>query len=911
MLFPPTTSFTPLSTIPLPSAHILHPKACNPSMDLIVLLSPASSSSSSSSSAAAAVPPRVPAYQAWNAKGKGKDIGAAAGEKTGVSLWRTGGSRVWEVQVAGKVGGLAWSEDGLFLSILTTKTSGNNIEHLSVHTGEVIRSIPLDQDQGPSLSGIGSEVVRSWKWVDMEWRSTGVDWEEPRNGSALMILDSLPRVTPVELPKPTNTLPFQRPTNTAPIKPTIHPLLSTFPALLPSDPPVSAHILTIGDRSFLTGTFPLSIPPSRTAGDTAVLGLAQSSDRMVGLLDIILRGLENAEQAFRDGEKQTMICREDLETCAQQQAMTIPDVHADLFRFLMTGRSGVAVNEWLGNRLTGRTIAKWDQMLDTSFRTIQSLISESISPALERIILLLEELKGWSKDSSYKRQLDLDEVAITSAIDLVLGFAKLVERMRRDAEHEMLAAAEFMKWLKYEITRAAIQDPSSEDLPNPTHDLKLVWSFMQNGFVHSSFHRHFPNLLQRPPKDCLPDSAEYYPRQIVRRLSDVLKETSERLNVHQHLNGRQSELGTPLTGKGEDESNDSTASMSMSMSMSMIEVEQEEDHEGDITPIRALSPTKDLDDLISRASSPDTVEQKDVDPYATATEEEIKRFLEDEPWVWANTLVRDLNRLVKSAVAIEGDKSANVIGKDESMTGLRDTRQTEAGKWEVLVPAVPGVQQLWLRYTSGQVTKLAGFVFSSSTEARSTANDNAICLAVQFFDDEEIVLLLQSNINDHDPDSSADVDMGIPRYLVTVRYADFLLQGEEGEGVGADGTGSGTMSDIPLELGNAALDQLVEMGQSSIDALPSLPICRCRHIGSTTASSETSAEGQKAKIEIALNGRKGRRLGCVIQEEGTEIQVWDLDIDEDEDEDEEEEEDADADMGGDGEEEEEEMNGGG
>jgi len=29
-------------------------------------------------------------------------------------------------------------------------------------------------------------------------------------------------------------------------------------------------------------------------------------------------------------------------------------VHADLFKSLMTGRSGVAVAEWLGNRLTGR-----------------------------------------------------------------------------------------------------------------------------------------------------------------------------------------------------------------------------------------------------------------------------------------------------------------------------------------------------------------------------------------------------------------------------------------------------------------------------------------------------------------------------------------------------------------------------
>lgn len=34
--------------------------------------------------------------------------------------------------------------------------------------------------------------------------------------------------------------------------------------------------------------------------------------------------------------------------------------------------------------------------MDSSYRTIRKLISESITPALERILLLLEEIKGWS-----------------------------------------------------------------------------------------------------------------------------------------------------------------------------------------------------------------------------------------------------------------------------------------------------------------------------------------------------------------------------------------------------------------------------------------------------------------------------------------------------------------------------------
>ena len=40
---------------------------------------------------------------------------------------------------------------------------------------------------------------------------------------------------------------------------------------------------------------------------------------MSSFLDVIVQGLEAVEQAFRDGEKQTMIWREELETCADQQ----------------------------------------------------------------------------------------------------------------------------------------------------------------------------------------------------------------------------------------------------------------------------------------------------------------------------------------------------------------------------------------------------------------------------------------------------------------------------------------------------------------------------------------------------------------------------------------------------------------
>jgi hypothetical protein len=81
------------------------------------------------------------------------------------------------------------------------------------------------------------------------------------------------------------------------------------------------------------------------------------ADTITRLLDPVFRGLESCAAAYRDAERQTMVWREELEACGQQQGMTVRDVHADLFRFLMCRRSSPPITEWLGNRLTNRVRA--------------------------------------------------------------------------------------------------------------------------------------------------------------------------------------------------------------------------------------------------------------------------------------------------------------------------------------------------------------------------------------------------------------------------------------------------------------------------------------------------------------------------------------------------------------------------
>lgn len=117
-------------------------------------------------------------------------------------------------------------------------------------------------------------------------------------------------------------------------KPGMHPSLTTFPALLPSKPPVAPEVLVVSCRPqvgrtpslrLLTGTFPL-VDGTPSPPPPVALALAQRADALERFLDVVLRGINACELAFRESEKQTMIWREELEECGQQQDSELPGV---------------------------------------------------------------------------------------------------------------------------------------------------------------------------------------------------------------------------------------------------------------------------------------------------------------------------------------------------------------------------------------------------------------------------------------------------------------------------------------------------------------------------------------------------------------------------------------------------------
>lgn len=255
--------------------------------------------------------------------------------------------------------------------------------------------------------------------------------------------------------------------------------------------------------------------------------------------------------------------------------------------------------------------------MQTAFSTLQSIISLSIVPALERIILVLDELLTWAGEDS-ESDLDIDSEATQRAVDVAKAFALLSEHLRQEAELEEAASAEWCKWLRFgkllccriELTSEMTRITASADdaMPVPTHDVKLVWSFMKNGFLHPRLAVSFP----RDPDaadDVLPTSVPPRTPPMSSALDAVLRQTLSRLGATPAPEGLSS---PPPFG---DQSLESAGATPLPVSPGPV------------------------------PSSPDTAGGDTELP----SEQAVERHPEVEPLTWANTLLALCTDIVTSA----------------------------------------------------------------------------------------------------------------------------------------------------------------------------------------------------------------------------------------------------------------------
>lgn len=355
-------------------------------------------------------------------------------------------------------------------------------------------------------------------------------------------------------------------------------------------------------------------------------------------------------------------------------------------------------------------------------------------------------------------------------------------------------------WLTTEISRsAAITDDS---VPIVTHDIKLVWSFMKNGFVNSQFRQNFPF---GSANDVLPDGVPRPATPTALNLDSTIRNTLSRLT------------GSPRLPE------------------SVASPPQPPDYSWSSS---RASPRPDEPSFAP--SSPDTVGDNEKEP---AVAEEPPRVLEREPFPWANSLVAACSAIISSSrPRLRGPEAA----PDPLLTALPNTPLAER--------SIEGVRWLVATGESGLDIVAHDLASGEVSAARLQPEDGSITQAA-FFDDEDLAVVF---------DEGGEHHLGTAKVAALLELMAAVDLAALGEEVGAD-----------------HMDKLTH-SQSIPRA--ALPIDRRRSLGSSRRHGLTADPWL-----LALNGRAGRRSGCVLVRGGTQVEALDLEGDEEEEEEEVEE----------------------
>lgn len=179
---------------------------------------------------------------------------------------------------------------------------------------------------------------------------------------------------------------------------------------------------------------------------------------------------------------------------------------------------------------------------------------------------------------------------------------------------------------------------TADDTPAlPTHDLKLVWSFMKNGFVGSRFRQHFPHVPEAK-EDVLPSSAPAREAPAPVDLDAVMRATMAQL----------------------------TSASAADTTPSPLPVEH---GHGSFSTFTGTPPRGN-----GAAGTPEPFESPDTMASPTMhAEAPIVREQELEPWSWANGLVAQCREIITTVQP--RDPVAEVLSEPEKDT-MPGTLQT-------------------------------------------------------------------------------------------------------------------------------------------------------------------------------------------------------------------------------------------
>ncbi|KAG6902868.1 hypothetical protein C0995_010037 [Termitomyces sp. Mi166 len=166
-----------------------------------------------------------------------------------------------------------------------------------------------------------------------------------------------------------------------------------------------------------------------------------------------------------------------------------PNAILDLTTLLVTGRATDSLLDFLGSgeQMSERGIQKWESTMTEALVKLRDYSEKRIAPACQRLHLVLEEIQGWAQLPEYA-PFELSLKDINRCLEMTMQMIVLSAWLAATARQELFRFRAFLHWLRFETSAA---NPSSDNAPQPRHDVLEVNNYFVSGLATSLIDRWF------------------------------------------------------------------------------------------------------------------------------------------------------------------------------------------------------------------------------------------------------------------------------------------------------------------------------------------------------------------------------------------------------------------------------------
>lgn len=284
--------------------------------------------------------------------------------------------------------------------------------------------------------------------------------------------------------------------------------------------PVQLHVLNLDLKIFTQNFTTLPILATKaTQLDNLLRYLKQIQTQLV----------REVKAAFELPARFLSNLNEDLERQDGEGSTFINAAH----HTIVTGEITPALKEWLSDQLGERGVKRWEKAVGDCLELVRRLIGESWNPAVERLGIVVSRLNGlvvWNAQTEGDGQMsDIEKKGVESLRETIDVMAICGEELLRDVNQEFAGFTSFVKWLKWEVEAAGLEDTSErldEMREGSDHtDILHVLEYIESGPANTAVKRYIgPSTVPLSPG--YEEEAGFYER---------FKESRRKSGEHKHI----------------------------------------------------------------------------------------------------------------------------------------------------------------------------------------------------------------------------------------------------------------------------------------------------------------------------------------------------------------------------------------